>query len=36
MTTPRAHQLRALLIRKHETAEMTPSVRGSAHESVGA
>ncbi len=36
MMTPRAHQLRALLIRKHETAETTPSVRGPARKRVGA
>jgi uncharacterized cupin superfamily protein len=35
MTTPRADELRALLIRNHETAEMTPFVRGSAYESMG-
>ena len=36
LTTPRADELRALLIRNHETAETTPFVRGSARERVGA
>jgi mannose-6-phosphate isomerase-like protein (cupin superfamily) len=36
MTTPRADELRSLLIRNHETAELTPFVRGTRYESLGA
>ncbi len=35
MTTSRADELRALLIRNHETAAMTPFMRGALYESVG-
>jgi hypothetical protein len=35
MTTPRAEELRARLIRNHETAAMTRFERGTRYESVG-
>jgi uncharacterized cupin superfamily protein len=35
MTTPRAEELRARLIRNHETAEMTRFERGTLYESLG-
>ena len=36
MTTSRADELRSRLIRNHETAELTPFVRGTRYESLGA
>jgi uncharacterized cupin superfamily protein len=36
MTTSRADDLRSLLIRNHDTAELKPFVRGTLYESLGA
>ena len=36
MTSTRADELRSRLIRNHETAELTPFVRGTLYESLGA